>query len=351
MRKTKEFYRGCLVGGAVGDALGWSVQFMDLNKIKSKFGEAGLCDINIGVKGTAEISDETQLTLFTAEGLLRYECKKWNKGVASLKEELFLAYLRWVYTQTGYINSELSESYNGYLISKTDLYARRYPSRDTIRTLKKININNLDEDLNITKGCGAVMRVAPIGLFYNTSLSFQKGIDCGRITHGHKRGYICAGIMSYIISAIISDASIIEAIKESINELKKTNLDNELACNIEKVLEISNNSKKNDEKIIESFGRGFTAEEALSIAIYCSIKYGDNFEKAVLKAANHSGNSNTAASLTGNIVGAYLGEKSIPKKWKTKLELSDVLKEISDDLLIGYSDEGNWWTKYPYNYF
>lgn len=62
--------RGSLLGGAIGDALGYPVEFMSYSQIKSKYGEEGITRFELDKNGVAEISDDTQMTLFTANGLL-----------------------------------------------------------------------------------------------------------------------------------------------------------------------------------------------------------------------------------------------------------------------------------------
>ena len=93
-------------------------------------------------------------------------------------------------------------------------------------------------------------------------------------------------------------------------------------------------SKENidDLEAIRELGQGWVAEETLAIAIYCSLKYSDDFDKAIIASVNHSGDSDSTGAVTGNILGAYLGLKSIPKKYLDNLELKDVILEIADDL-------------------
>ena len=87
-----------------------------------------------------------------------------------------------------------------------------------------------------------------------------------------------------------------------------------------------------DLEAIRELGQGWVAEETLAIAIYCSLKYSDDFDKAIIASVNHSGDSDSTGAVTGNILGAYLGLKSIPKKYLDNLELKDVILEIADDL-------------------
>ena len=71
MITTHDRYRGCLLGGAVGDALGAGVEFMSLDEIRGRYGPAGVTGYVPCYGRSGAITDDTQMTLFTAEGLLR----------------------------------------------------------------------------------------------------------------------------------------------------------------------------------------------------------------------------------------------------------------------------------------
>ena len=77
------------------------------------------------------------------------------------------------------------------------------------------------------------------------------------------------------------------------------------------------------------------AEEALGISLYCALKYQDDFSAGIIASVNHKGDSDSTGAITGNILGALLGYDAIDEKWKEKLELKDVILEISDDLSAG----------------
>ncbi|MBR5057195.1 MAG: ADP-ribosylglycohydrolase family protein, partial [Clostridiales bacterium] len=85
----------------------------------------------------------------------------------------------------------------------------------------------------------------------------------------------------------------------------------------------------------------------------CALRHSDDFSSAIIAAVNHSGDSDSTGSITGNIVGALLGYDAIDEKWKKDLELKDTILEIADDLCYGclmgedatYTDEA-WLEKY-----
>lgn len=84
-----------------------------------------------------------------------------------------------------------------------------------------------------------------------------------------------------------------------------------------------------DPDAVRELGQGWVAEETLAIAIYCSMKYSEDFDKALIASVNHSGDSDSTGAVTGNIVGAYLGLKGIPKKYLDNLELREVICKVA----------------------
>ncbi|MEL7566806.1 MAG: ADP-ribosylglycohydrolase family protein [Dehalobacterium sp.] len=82
MKRHKEFFRSCVLGGAIGDALGWLIKFVELNEIKQKYGGNGIQELVLK-DGCAEISDDTQMTLFTAEGILRANTRLAHRGITT----------------------------------------------------------------------------------------------------------------------------------------------------------------------------------------------------------------------------------------------------------------------------
>jgi ADP-ribosylglycohydrolase len=83
---------------------------------------------------------------------------------------------------------------------------------------------------------------------------------------------------------------------------------------------------------IHALGPGWCGDDALAVAIYCALKYDHDFDKAIIAAVNHGGDSDSTGAIAGNILGAYLGLSAIPEKYTKNLELLDVITEIADDL-------------------
>ncbi len=348
MKRDKNHFRGCLIGGAVGDALGAPVEFMSVEEIKNKFGGSGIADLIFDKKHRAKITDDTQMTMFTAEGLLRGEVRQEYRGICHLPSVVFHAYLRWLHTQGEKTQSQnfAGEDYDGWLIKVEDLYARRAPGSTCISSLVNGVMGRMEDPINNSKGCGGVMRSAPVGLYVRGDRVFDMACEIAALTHSHPSGYLAAGVFSMIIHNIISGMSIIQAVDNSLVVLRTKSSHEECMNKIQLAIKLARESKS-PEKDIEDIGEGWVAEEALAISIYCSLMAGNSFERGVLLAVNHSGDSDSTGSITGNILGAYLGIDSIPKRWRDSIELSKEINQLADDLLISFKDEQEWWNRYP----
>ncbi len=348
MKKDQKYFRGCLVGGAVGDALGWPVEFLKYNEIVKKYGAKGIEDLDLGNKKLAEITDDTQMTIFTAEGLLRAASRSSekgdNKGEKKLPSVIFHAYQRWLVTQ-GY-NTGILKELDGWLINVSELHHQRAPGNTCLSALKSGKMGTIEQPINNSKGCGGVMRVAPVGLFCSRENAFKTGCESAAITHGHPSGYLSAGVLAHLIACIIEGMEIEDAVTASLEELKKHNGHEECSSLLEKAIALS---RDNTEPLtaLSQLGEGWVGEETIAIAVYCSLKEKNDFKKALLISVNHDGDSDSTAAVTGNILGAYLGIDAIPAPWTQKVEFADLLIELADDLLTGYQDTEEWRKKYP----
>jgi ADP-ribosyl-[dinitrogen reductase] hydrolase len=360
-RISRDNFTGCLLGGAIGDALGGPFEFMSLRGIREQFGKQGVTDFEYAYGRRGAITDDTQMTLFTAEGLLRAYCRFKNRGTGPAFDSVtYYAYLRWLYTQNN--KPEVSKpkiGHDGYLISIDELYARRAPGNSCLSALESDRMGTISEPINNSKGCGGVMRMAPVGLFIESPAvytqfdegirmeqAFKIGCELAAITHGHPTGYLAAGVLSVIISRIIDGDALDEAIDKAITILRTKKDHIECLRAIESARGLAVEGSPSPESV-EQLGGGWIAEEALAIGIYCSLVANDDFTKGVLLAVNHSGDSDSTGSIAGNILGALLGKNAIPKNWIEEVELSNVIEEISNDLFATYQDGEEWWNKYP----
>ncbi len=355
----RDFFTGCLLGGAVGDALGWPIEFNDMESVIQKYGSAGIQELEPGEGNLFEITDDTQMTLFTAEGLLRaWTSARHTGGVPDFAATVRGSYLCWLKTQ-GETTSSLPEVIRpGWLLSVEGLHRRRAPGNTCLSALSEGTFTENGIIENTSKGCGGVMRAAPAGLLAasiidgdsssTARLAFEIGCATARITHGHPSGYYPAGVLASVIATIITGGSIEDGISISLTFLDGRIGAKETIDAVQSALDLWRDQNiMPSPATIESLGGGWVGEEALAIGLYCALTAGDDLVRGVSLAVNHSGDSDSTGSITGNILGALLGEQAVPKEWLNQLELGDVIKQVGDDLFTTFEGTENWLKRYP----
>jgi ADP-ribosylglycohydrolase len=205
---TRVRMRGCLLGGAVGDALGAPVEFLSLAEIRGRFGPEGIRDMAPAYGRVGAITDDTQMTLFTAEGLLRAWVRQSTKGICHPPSVIHHAYLRWLLTQ-GERPEGIDVGCESWLYSVGALHARRAPGLTCLSALRTARgFGEPAVAQNSSKGCGGVMRVAPIGLLASRlgghDRVFGLAADVAALTHGHPTGQLSAGFLAVAVAALSS---------------------------------------------------------------------------------------------------------------------------------------------------
>ncbi len=323
-------FKGCLIGAAIGDALGYPVEFLYSEEIKDIYGSSGVTDLFVNGRGAAEVSDDTQMTIFTAEGLLKSIIWHFDAIQPLDIKYVYDSYQDWLTTQS--IPFELAPN-KGWVSQIKDLYVTRAPGMTCLESLENGIMGTIENPINSSKGCGGVMRVAPAGLIYYTTpeLAFRAGAECAALTHGNPSGYLPAGVHACLIAYIIKGLSLEDAVDKSILILQKyAGYENTLAL-LHKAKDLSK-SDIHPEEAIKLLGGGWCGDKALAIGIYCALKSPNNFKKALLMSVNHDGDSDSTGSITGGILGAYLGIPKISAQWKKYVELKKELSLLAKDL-------------------
>src|SRR5258706_2010427 len=190
--------RGCLLGGAVGDALGAPVEFLSLEEIRRQFGPDGIRDYAPAYGRLGAITDDTQMTLFTAEGLLRATMRMMERGICHPPSIVHHAYLRWLLTQKERPKRSIDIRTDGWLFDVRALHHRRAPGNTCLAALRDAEDWGVPAVArNTSKGCGALMRAAPVGLFREQDdILFEVAVETARLTHGHPSGSLTAGYLA-----------------------------------------------------------------------------------------------------------------------------------------------------------
>lgn len=331
-------FLGCLIGGAVGDALGYAIEFWDERTIFKRYGKNGITRYALS-NGKAIVSDDTQMSLFTANGLLNVASQ--NQPNPNYDIGIYLAYQDWYRTQMAPLKAPIQQVGYTWIFQAPILHYWRAPGGTCLNALESGEYGRLDRPINRSKGCGGVMRVAPIGLYFFNSLkeAMEVGAKAAALTHGHDLGYLPAGMLSYMIGYLVQDSNhtIAQAMDKAllwICELFSNAPHLQEFKDLMKRAMVLSTSNLSDLEAIHELGEGWVGEEALAIALYCALKYADNFEKGIITAVNHKGDSDSTGAIAGNILGAHLGLQAIPSYFVEDLDVKELLFELGNDLYI-----------------
>ncbi len=342
MCSLRDKIRGCMIGGAIGDALGYPVEFMTMSQIIKKYGSDGICDFKINSDSKkALISDDTQMTLFTAYGLIWARSRKKTLWWDYIKE-IYLAYIRWLYTQDGVMRKPgwirkqpFERDFDLKIMDIPELYSKRAPGNTCISALSSGEFGKFWVPINNSKGCGGVMRVSPIGLALHNEPEYacDVAIDAAAITHGHPTGFNAAGAFAYIISQLVNGISLIEAIEKCILHMGKYPYNN-IKETIDRLRTVQKLEKTglSTQDILTQMGEGWVADEALGLALCFALKGKDNPVEALKMSVNHSGDSDSVGAICGNLLGAMYGIEAFPQAWIEQVELSEFILNIADRL-------------------
>lgn len=340
---------GSLVAGAVGDALGAGIEFHALGAIRAEYGVEGVRDYAPAYGRRGAITDDTQMTLFTAEGLLRGLVSQVADDAAPGLERASLheAYLRWLWTQNLVPEGEDRPAMDGWLVEHAELHARRAPGNTCLSALRSGRAGTPAAPLNDSKGCGGVMRVAPAGLLLRGHRAWELGVTAAALTHGHRAGWETAGFLAELVAVVIEGRPLRVAAEELL-EARRPQLGTETREALDQALSLASKTPSSAVEAataIERLGEGWIAEEALGIGLYAALVAPD-LATGLRWAVNHSGDSDSTGAIAGNLLGAAMGLEVVPTEWRTELELEGLVRRVALDLWVahehGWVDNGRY---------
>lgn len=316
---------------------------MSLSAILKRFGEKGIEDYVLDKNGIAEFSDDTQMSLFTAEGILNAAASGDVRGPQT-KSMIRKAYETWYATQ---ISNPYAKD-GSWLSHCKSLWSERAPGMTCMSAMHQISFGDGCPVENDSKGCGGIMRVAPIGIFsaaHPDLLNFEEAGDLAAyaadITHKHSVSTYSSMALALIVRECINRKTINrESFKNMIIDRVFKHLGHKFRGK-SKLADVFNlilkalwlaTSDRPDYEAIRELGQGWVAEETLAIAIFAVMRYIDDFERCICCAVNHDGDSDSTGAVAGNIIGAIVGYDTIPNKYLTALELREVIESVADDL-------------------
>ena len=311
--------RAAIAFGALGDSLGFPVEFLKWEDIQEKYGPEGIMEPELQ-DGYALISDDTQMTLFTACGLAK-------GGIPDVWE----AYLDWLDTQTG----GHAGRHKTPLYCVKRLHARRAPGHTCMSVLRGRRPGHPEESVNGSKGCGGVMRAAPAGIWAGSmDEAVWTGCRVAALTHGGSMGFLPAGFLAGLVYQGIHGASMETGISLTRDAMLRLPLENGLIPVLDRWVEKAAETAGepcSDREAVTSLGEGWLGHEALCIGLCAAIRHPDSLEACLRMAVNHGGDSDSTGAIAGNLFGAFHGMDDI--RWQGRTELWDLCLLMADACL------------------
>ena len=333
-------FRGCLLGGGLGDALGAPIEFTSSHAIRAEYGTAAPRDLAYARPGRALITDDTQMTLFTAEGVIRGIQRYNDRGICSMVGSVQRALVRWYATQEAVELRGAWADDPGWLFRDRRLHERRAPGNTCLSALAEqvdlARMPSVEERANDSKGCGGVMRVAPIGLAAGSlEGAFALARDSAALTHGHPSGYLSAAYLAAVVHAVARGARLEHAMASADTLLAAEGENDEMVAAIAGARRVAAEGPPSVEAI-ERLGGGWVGEEALAIGLACALTADASSQQGVAdalwRAVAHSGDSDSTGSIAGNLLGAAYGVEVLPARWLAQLDVGDAIDRIAVDL-------------------
>jgi ADP-ribosylglycohydrolase len=327
-------FQGCVLGLAIGDALGYPTEFLSLPEIQKRYGADGIQELS---GNPALHSDDTQTSMAVARALIEAGQDGVENWMEVVKKELLL-----------WLRSPEND---------------RAPGNTTIKGCQQMEagVPWTDSGLLDSKSCGAIMRVAPIGLYFHGDPSELRiaAWASALATHAHPTALVAAEVTAFCVAWATAgidpseyESQIHQIRHESIvawepvlgqiwkragyaapQDYLKVGWD-ELMAELGK---IPTAMAKDSSDVCEILGGGWGSDEALACALACVLKFPKDYVSAVRRGANTGGDSDSIASIAGAISGAYLGHNAIPKDWRKRIENRQSLIEISKNLCRKHS--------------
>ena len=330
-------FQGCLLGLAIGDALGYPTEFLTLQEIHKRYGPSGI----EGFSGNPALhSDDTQMSVAVCLALI----KAGHSSLESLMDVLGQEFLRWLRSPEN----------------------DRSPGNTSIKGCQALEsgVPWNQSGLLESKGCGANMRVAPIGLYYGNNLPKLRLVarSSALVTHAHPTALVAAEITASCVAWAAQGVAPGDYLNR-IRDLRSSSVNVwdpalgdpwararfasvndylaegwlELWAALDRVPQAVSQDR---EDICEICGGGWIAEEALACALACVLKSPEDYGATIRRGANSSGDSDSIASIAGAISGALLGVKAIRKEWRKKIENRQSLIELSKQLYLEHRKKG-----------
>ncbi len=344
MRFHQAAYRGCLLGMAVGDAMGYPVDSLRLADIRENYGPNGLLGYDLA-NGYADVTSYTQLAAFTCNGLLIALTRGQLMGrMAPLVKYVGLSSREWMASQRPWGRPERTFC---WLLRRPDICRRYCMDTRMMDTLSRETLGTPETPVNSFITPGSLTTAIGVGLFYSPERMKQPeldrlGAETVALTHGGALAFLSGAALAHLISRSLCapQLSLKQLVLETVQMLNTQFAPqypaqcSELTTLLRLAVSMENDVSLTTWDVMEKL-HCESAAQVLAGAVYACMAGGEEFDAAMIIAVNHSGRSAAVGAIAGALLGLRLGEAALPDFYLECLEPAETLRELADDLWTG----------------
>ncbi len=305
--KLRDKYIGCMVGAAIGDALGKQNEGLHRGDIlRTGYSrDYGMAHAGCpGEKlGAGQYTDDTEQMIRLAQSLI--ECGRFDAG------DFASRIARWG-------ADALADPVRNKLVGPSSSAA-----------IARLNSGiSWKESGSSIPSCGSAMRAAPIGLFYCGPDEVETNAAQSSIPTHNSGGAIAGAVAVAVgVRCALEGTGLSEIIKESC--VRASKYDEVLGKKIINSFELR---YEEPDKVFAQLGTSYLVHETVPSAFYCFSRYFDEPEKAIIEAVNAGGDTDSIACITGALCGARHGIGAFPERWIRGLEKLEFIEDIAGRL-------------------
>ena len=328
---------GCMLGMAVGDAMGSSVDKKSWTEICEAYGPNGLLGYDL-TGGSADVTSYTQLTVFTANALLL----AFARSSEQYSKALLLAVREWYKSQQFRSTPEKTRCWVAQVPS-----LRRRLCMDTqiLDALSRETLGTPEAPVFRSVSPSSLTAAVAVGLCYDPRRMPQRQLmrlatEAVAFTHGRPEVYISGAFLALAVANLLqapekAPAALfeecLETVEEAYGKVWTTETDRFCAL-IRKAISLTRDPEMTPLAAMTVLSCT-TAAECVAGAVYAATIHPGNFDEAMIVSVNHSGRSCAVGAIAGAFLGARLGAEALPEFYLESLECAPYLRTLAQDLM------------------
>ncbi|WP_275410351.1 ADP-ribosylglycohydrolase family protein [Streptomyces sp. SID14478] len=340
---------GSLFGLAIGDAMGYPTEFLNMEQITAKFGPWEQMGLPLSAGDVVRVTDDTQMALAVGEALVEAGAgepgARRTRGANAAADALTPAP----------VEAALRKHFVKWL---RDPDNNRAPGQTCLNACVALERGLRWQDATVigSKGCGANMRVTPVALVPGLGSEQRAGIAQlqAALTHGHPTALAASDLTAHATWLLAHGCEL----GDLLPRLRAYAQESRHTYHAEWLGDLAAKAGAADPRAFIAFGwdeclraldtaaaalrvkdvgrdpskavgAGWIAEEALATALYCLLVVDGDPRPAVARAAHSSGDSDSIAALAGAFAGASRGLVYWPPEWREALEYKDRISALA----------------------